>query len=399
MTACERSQIFLLRTAGRRSRHAVRELILALCLGSLLFAFQAAAQPGRLISAIPLEQAKSDALAWRIRYETRDRLGQPTESTGLVVAPLSSSGDRPVVAWAPGTVGVVERCAASRVKDPLGAIPQLRAMLDRGWVVATTDYPGLGTPGPHAYLVADAAAPAVLDSVRAARQLAEARAGARFVIWGHSQGGHAGLAAAGAVARYAPELRLAGVVAVSPPTDLAANMSAVSRLARGLFAALVARSWSATYGIPLSTIANGTTQGVIRRATASCVDDRTGLPQLVRGVRLRVRLGNIDFARRQPWSELIVRNSIAGVPSSVPALVVSASKDPVVADSVTRRFVVDACARGGRIAFLGVPGRDHATVHVQSGQQAVAWIADRFADRPPTGICPPGLGIGAASHP
>lgn len=38
-------------------------------------------------------------------------------------------------------------------------------------------YPGFGTSGPHAYLVGDEAAYAVLDSVRAARGLADAVAG------------------------------------------------------------------------------------------------------------------------------------------------------------------------------------------------------------------------------
>ena len=52
----------------------------------------------------------------------------------------------------------------------------LRDMVDRGYVVAATDYPGLGTPGPHPYLVGVSEARAVVDSVRAARTMPQAGA-------------------------------------------------------------------------------------------------------------------------------------------------------------------------------------------------------------------------------
>lgn len=60
-------------------------------------------------------------------------------------------------------------------------------MLARGYVVTATDYPGLGMPRPHPYLVGISEGRAVLDSVRAARALPEARASGNFAVWGHSQ--------------------------------------------------------------------------------------------------------------------------------------------------------------------------------------------------------------------
>ena len=52
---------------------------------------------------------------------------------------------------------------------------------------------GSGTPGVHPYLIGDSEAYSVLDSVRAARELPDAKAQKRFAVWGHSQGGHAAL--------------------------------------------------------------------------------------------------------------------------------------------------------------------------------------------------------------
>ena len=364
-----------------------RCLIIGLGLWGVVAASPAAGEPGRLVSAETIDPAGGIA-AWRIRYETRDHLGRPVESTGLVAAPTVGASERPVVAWAHGTMGVVESCAPSRDSNPLATIPQLQDMVARGWVVVASDYPGLGTSGPHAYLVADAAAPAVLDAVRAARALGAARAGARFAIWGHSQGGHAGLAAAAASARDAPDLQLVGVVAVSPPTDLAANMHAVSPLARGIFGAFVARSWSEVYDVALSTIANRTTRGVIMRTTSSCVGGKVGLAQMLRAVRLRHRLGTFDFSGTPPWSELIARNSITRVEPAVPLMIVSAANDEVVADQVTRRFAADACRQAAHVTFLAMERGDHATTAIETGPRAVQWIGERFAGARQVDDCP-----------
>jgi acetyl esterase/lipase len=97
-------------------------------------------------------------------------------------------------------------------------IQGVREMVGRGYVVAATDYPGLGTPETHPYLVGESEARAVLDSVRAARELTGAPA--RFAVWGHSQGGQAALFTGIMAKSYAPELDLVGVAAAAPATEL-----------------------------------------------------------------------------------------------------------------------------------------------------------------------------------
>jgi hypothetical protein len=64
----------------------------------------------------------------------------------------------------------------------------LRDMVDRGYIVAATDYPGLGTPQTHPYLVGVSEGRAVLNLVRAARELPGAQASSRFAVWGRSGG-------------------------------------------------------------------------------------------------------------------------------------------------------------------------------------------------------------------
>lgn len=346
------------------------------------------AAPGALLEATPTGGAPAGTKAWRIRYETTDVDGDPTQSTGVLIAPegVASLAGRDVVAWAHGTVGIDSACTPIRTLDQ---IPGLAQMLARGWVVVASDYPGLGTRGPHAYLAGDATAAAVLDSVRAARAVAAAAAGHRFAVWGHSQGGHAALFSAQRARAYAPELQLQGVVAVSPPTDLAANMQHADPTVRGLLTAFTARSWSKVYGADLSTIANKATQGVIERATRGCEGDPFSAAALLRLLRLRARLGSLDLAGRAPWDSLMARNSISALAAgAAPLLLVQSDADGLVATPVTQGFRDRSCQRGAVLRYLRLPDTGHATTAIASADQAVAWIAERFSGQTPANDCP-----------
>ena len=108
-------------------------------------------------------------------------------------------GGWPIITYAHGTTGAADSCAPTRGYDagePRSyAYPLLQRWLKAGYAVVRTDYEGLGTPGVHQYLVGESEGRSVLDAVRAARAL-EPRLSKRFVIAGHSQGGHAALFAA-----------------------------------------------------------------------------------------------------------------------------------------------------------------------------------------------------------
>lgn len=174
--------------------------------------------PGTLIRQAPIDLLSVyRAKAYRILYVSRNLKGDKIGVSGMmVVSTLPGRGaTRPIVAWAHATTGVAHKCAPSRRSDPL-AIPGIKDMIARGYTVVATDYPGLGTPGPVPYLIGLGEAQSVLDSVKAVRTMPEAQAGDAFVLWGHSQGGHAVLFAASLAKTYAAELKLLGVAAAAP---------------------------------------------------------------------------------------------------------------------------------------------------------------------------------------
>jgi pimeloyl-ACP methyl ester carboxylesterase len=174
---------------------------------------------------VPLENARSTKL---VLYTSRTPRGKLAAVSGSVAVPRGKPPKRgwPVITWAHGTTGVADVCAPTR--DFLGTPnrtgetyinPELNAWLAAGYAVLRTDYQGLGTPGRHSFLVGKAEGRGVLDIVQAAREL-DLRIGKRYLIAGHSQGGHAALFAAGEARKYLPKLRLRGTVAFAPASHL-----------------------------------------------------------------------------------------------------------------------------------------------------------------------------------
>ncbi len=171
--------------------------------------------------ANPLPQASR---TWTVLYRSTSLRRKAIGVSGFVMLPKGKPpmhGWR-VVSWANGTTGIADSCAPSR--NPKGpytfyAQTQFSAWLKAGYAIANTDYEGLGTPGVHPYLVGRSEGRGVVDIVRASRQL-DGRLAKRYVIAGHSQGGHAALFAAALGPKWAPELKLRGVAAYAPASHL-----------------------------------------------------------------------------------------------------------------------------------------------------------------------------------
>jgi acetyl esterase/lipase len=346
---------------------------------------------GSLISAEAMPGAPEGARAYRVRYWSTGLDGRPVEVSGVVIAPSGSPlGGRPVVAWAHPTTGVVSRCAPSLARVFFGSVQGLRAMLDRGYVVAATDYPGLGTPEVHPYLVGESEAHAVLDSVRAAKAIPEAAAGAQFAVWGHSQGGQAALFTGIEAARYAPELKLVGVAAAAPATDLAALMSDDLGAGGGNnITAMTVWSWARVYGAPTEKVVTPQAEPVIDRLTKLCIErwfdilTRRGPTQALEKSFLRVG----SLAEQEPWRRLLEENSPGPVPPDIPVFLAQGSADRLVWPSVTEAYRQRLCRNGNRVEFVLLPGVGHAFIARDVADAAVAWMAARFAGEPAPTNC------------
>ena len=350
------------------------------------------AKPGEIIRVWPqVGGAPQNAKAYRILYRSTGLNGEPIAVSGAIIFPEGKAprGGRPVIAWAHPTTGVVNRCAPTLLPDLSGTIAGLGEMLDRGYVIAATDYPGLGTPGMHPYLIGASEGHSVLDSVRAARELPDAKAQRRFAVWGHSQGGQAALFTGELAAEYAPELELVGVAAAAPATNLAQLFDADHTSAAGkTLTAMALLSWSKVFDIPLDSILKPGTHRAFERVARNCIQSIADLLKLEQDTnQLETHFLAANPTKVEPWASIMARNSPGKAPAGAPVFIAQGTADQIVRPDITRRFANHLCLQGTRVHMIALKGVSHSYAGFDSALAAVRWMSDRFARRPAPSNC------------
>jgi acetyl esterase/lipase len=164
----------------------------------------------------PQEQIGNSGGGARILYSAASGLAAAATVavSGDVYLPEGTppAGGWPVVAWAHGTTGIANICAPSWHGRARRDSVYLRAWLAHGFAIVATDYPGLGTAGPHPYLLYRPEGLAILDSVRAALSVPAFHLANEVVLVGQSQGAGAALGAAWLAPRAAPGLHVKAAV-------------------------------------------------------------------------------------------------------------------------------------------------------------------------------------------
>jgi acetyl esterase/lipase len=351
-----------------------------------------AGPPGSLIRVEPLPGPPlSGGRAYRILYRSRGLTNQPIAVSGILAVPEGSPprSGRDVVAWAHGTTGIMPRCAPSLRTNALTTIPGLAEMVARGYVVVATDYPGLGTAGPHPYMVGVSEARAVLDSVRAARALPDSGASARFAVWGHSQGGHAALFTGQLARAYASELKLAGIAAAAPATALATLVEDDLSTFKGkVFTAMALWSWSQVFKAPLDAVVKPGEIDAVWRTAEVCDETLLNLVEVVIDERpLRHRFLIADPTRTEPWRRIIARNTPGGAPAGATIFMVQGTADTEVPADVNDRYAQSLCRRGTPVQYVKVAGATHNGVLRATTTETIAWLQSRFAGAPPPSNC------------
>lgn len=344
--------------------------------------------PGTIIRTEPITKNVPDgAQAWRVMYLSTGVDGQPTAVTGIIVAPTEADdAPRPVVAWAHGTLGVQPACGTGHLADPFAEIPEVERLIQEGFVLAATDYPGLGTPGVHPYLFGEVEAAAVLDSVRAAQHVA-AGAGHRFAVWGHSQGGHAVLWTAQIAADYAPELELVGAAAISPAADLEGILEgSMDKRAGAILVSMSLYAWNAnTPGASLAEIVDPAALEQINKLAGTCVT--TPAAFLLLGDLQPPRAFLPDNLTDNPAFREFIDTNTPTDPIDVPLYIAHGTADAIIpfqgsVDEAARR-----CAAGEDVELERYPLADHNPALDYSAVGVVGWLEDRFAGRPSASNC------------
>ncbi len=343
---------------------------------------------GSLIRSLELD-APGGTRAWAVLYRTTGQDGSTVPVSGLVLAPDAplppgQDATRQVIAWAHGTTGLADGCAPSREGVSGVGFAPIVELIRQGFVIAATDYEGLGTPGIHPYLVGSSEGRSILDSLRAARALADVGAGNRAAIVGISQGGHAAIWAAELVEAYAPELDVVGAVAASPPMDLRAVQRAVlggadAGAVAWLESLMVAAAWRSIYDAPLDGLLTDQAMRIVRELEDACpssIEPPTRNPF------------RVDPATVPEWQALLQANSPGHRPSRSPILVLAATDDSLVPASTIASGIDRLCAAGSSVNLRWIEGPHEATLATPAAAtMAFSWTMDRLRGAPAANGC------------
>lgn len=333
--------------------------------------------PGELIRVQQIDAAPGER-GLRIMYHSAD--GGDRAVTGVVHYPTGPppEGGWPVLAWAHGTSGIAPQCAPSRV--PL--VPDAYGV--EGVRVAP-DYVGLGPEGEvHPYLSAAGEGNAMVDGVRAAHQIEEAAAGGRWLVVGHSQGGHAALVTNEIGPDALPEYDLLGTVAIAPGAQFTETYG--DEVPFRIITALVLFGSADEH--PDIDPASYLSPEVMAVATTVMRDECLG-PIIDALVPFAV---SPDFYVQDPLDDEVARgwmeeNDPGQVVSESPLLLISGGRDGIVVPARTNALYERLCDLGQVVQFIDLPEATHDTEPVDAADQISGWLADRLAGEPASSTC------------
>ena len=361
----------------------------------------AGAQRGDVLHAQERADAPAGSRGWNIIYVSESATGSLTYVSGEVYIPDAApegGAPRQVVIWNHGTAGQQDSCAPSRndlvlelregdrlATDGNSRVPALASLLQRGYVVAMSDYQGLGTPGGTEYLNGPSQGKAALDVARAVRKLPLAAAGDQVAMYGFSQGGQTSLWAAHLAGSYAPELTLRGVVATAP----AARHLALSFYDldipenAGYFIARMAGLAVGHPEVRLTDMLTPAGLAMLDTQIWDCFEIFRQAAQMTEPYAYPQAL--------QPgtaWRGLLEANdAFLPIPASIPILVIQGDADVDVGVQLTRDVVRDLCAGASTVEYQEFPRVNHMDMNDQAAPQMADWFAARFAGTAAPNTC------------
>jgi predicted esterase len=319
-------------------------------------------------------------------YRSKGLNGKSIAVSGSLAVPKGKApkGGWPVITYAHGTTGDADACAPTRGYDANQltsyAFPLLQRWLKAGFAIVRTDYQGLGTPGVHEYLVGESEGRSVLDAVRAARA-ANGKLSKRFMISGHSQGGHAALFAAAAAPKYVPDLKLRGTVAFAPASHLDTQFKAATgaSITSGGLAGIILLGLRAIdtvdprLGVP--SLLTPRAAAFYPQTTTVCLD-KLSQPDSIGGVPLNQIL--------RSGADLTKLLAVAGesnpenLTPRTPVRIEQGTADTTVFKSFTDGLVDDYKKNGVNVIYKTYDGVSHGGVVNAGAKDATSYIKRRL---------------------
>jgi hypothetical protein len=259
-------------------------------------------------------------------------------------------------------------------------------MIGFGWVIVATDYAGLGTPGISQYLVGQAEANDVVNSVRAAREFKDSGASSTWLVYGHSQGGHAALWTGDLAKKLAPELNLVAVAAAAPAAELVPLVDEQwDQTVAWVNGPEVAYGWPTQYpNLPVSAVVGPDQVNSTPSLATDCL-----ISAALGGV-VRQNIGRTYFSSdpidNAAWKAALTEQTPAAI-TDLPVLILQGTADQVVIANTTSLLEQKWCAVGSNLTSVWLGGQGHNHLGEMGGTVAGSWFQRILAGEKVTGTC------------
>jgi len=308
----------------------------------------------------------------RILYHSRSARGQDVAASGVVLYPERKAppGGWPLIAWAHDLTGVARSCAPSLTRN-LGNGPVLSMYVHLGYAIVAADYTGLGTPFRNAFADMDSNARDVIYSIPAARK-AVPQLGSRWVAMGMGDGGTTVLAV-DELEHETHDPDYLGSVAFSPPSDLETRFASPARLPQDPL--LLAYGIQTVYpAFSVKDVLSDKALEFYRQISSDCK------PEGGNGYTA-AEMVKPGWEQNSFVQAYLRRNRVGSRPAGAPLLILSANESGAV-ESVSR-----LCARGDTVESDVYPDSNSGMLIGDSVRGQIAWIEERFANKPARGNC------------
>jgi acetyl esterase/lipase len=336
---------------------------------------------GKLYAGYLVPKASYTVDVYWVRFRSTYPDGQPAVAQAQVFVPRYVSGRQAVrvlYAFGPGSTGVIDSCRPSR--EHVAGIrwglyrAHVLSHVGQGVIGVIPDYLGFGDPDrDQYYMVAQAEAAAMLDSIRATKALLAVKkvhgvTDTRNFVAGFSQGGHAAFAAADYRESYAPELELDGVIGYGPSTDLVAlfkEFPDVAPMILYTFRNLYGKDMVDPDRVLLGKFAVNLDDDITRQCVGGMQSYYPTDPEKLFRPEFAKALLEDRLAKEYPGIFKALRaNSVGLGGHGVPALICQGTDDIVVYDDTQRAFAAALEASGVDTRLAIYPGSRHDTRQV-----------------------------------
>jgi len=336
---------------------------------------------------------------YHLLYSVQNPPGTSQAASALAVFPKGIDPANPpmVLSWNHGTTGGGDSCAPSAMGSAGTFYGIVFASL--GYAVVLPDYPGLGTPGPHPYMVRDVTGMSVVDGVRALYALGETLGhplSKDVASLGHSQGGHATMSAHEYFdPPYGEGLNYIGGVAYAPGGAFGRTFEEMAGLSPtpSPFLAMMWLSWLRREDLPPETVFRVPYDTQLADWVENyCLSQLTPLMPALNSLLYHdevLEAAKTGYANHPVLGPIIEFNTAPKLPSETPLLIMQGEADTLVFPEIADWITEISCEVGTEVELRKKATRDHMTiVYVDMLKEGAQWLEARRAGEAWEGNCP-----------